>query len=353
MNGFCDGICRFCCCFCCESWHDDNDNRNDIQTCGCCVTYCCCGCFKESIFDHFSSKSIETMSMVLLICNIGILIYLLSEIGLTYISPYTITLIFIIIIILAICLIFVILFTCWRKNGKIKTSKKGKATTMAKIGIFLTFLCLVTSGISEYLVINDTENEKCEEIEKRDKELINRNAYLRRKYDICQEKFKDTNSKATFSTFSFIEFFCFINSILFCTIKNRIILGIDFVRPNEDEAVMSNQFQVSNSGSENPDYPRTQAKPYQPENGIPQNPIIIIQPQQLYTYQQNINVYQYENNQNGKINNVPQNQIIYNTKKVVKKQNNNIGNQLTNVNNQNSIQSNMISSQRNIQGSFL
>jgi hypothetical protein len=353
MDGLCDGICRFCCCFCCENYHDDNDNGNDIQTCNCCITCCCCCCFEESIFDNYSSKSIETMSMFLLIVNIGIIIYLFSQIGISYISPYTITLIFLIIIVLAICLLFVILFSCWRKSGKIKTSKKETATTMAKIAIFLTLLCLVTSGISEYLVINDTQNEKCKEIEKRDKEVINSNAYLRRKYDICQEKFKDTNSKATFSTFSFIEFFCFINSILFCKIKDRITLGIDFVRPNEDEAVVQNQFQVSNPSSADQNYPKTQDIPYQPENGIPQNPIIIIQPQQLYTYQQNINVYQYPNNQNEKINNAPQNQMIYNTKKVVKKQKNNIGNKTTNDNNQNSIQSNMMSSQRIIQGKFI
>ena len=366
MEGICDGICRFCCCFCCENYQDDRDTDNNIQTCNCCITCCCCCCFEESIFDQCSSESIEIMSMLVLICNIGIIIYLLSEIGLTYISPYTITLIFLIIIVLAICFLFVILFIYWRKNGKIKTSKKGSATTMAKIAIYLTILCLITSGISEYLVINDTQNEKCKEIEKRDKEVINSNAYLRKKYDICQEKFKDTNSKATFSTFSFIEFFCFINSILFCTIKKRITLGIDSVNPNENGIVGPNEFQVNNSGneshsqnqgnnsgSENPDYPQTQEIPYQKENGIPQNAVIIIQPQQLYTFQQNVNIFQYPNNQNEKINNIPQNQLIYNTKKIVKKQKNNIGNNTTMDNNQNSVQSNMISSQRNFKGKFV
>ena len=175
MEGICDGICRFCCCFCCENYQDDRDTDNNIQTCNCCITCCCCCCFEESIFDQCSSESIEIMSMFVLICNIGIIIYLLAQIGLTYISPYTITLIFLIIIVLAICFLFVILFIYWRKNGKIKTSKKGTATTMAKIAIFLTILCLITSGISEYLVINDTQNEKCKEIEKRDKEVINSN----------------------------------------------------------------------------------------------------------------------------------------------------------------------------------
>ena len=366
MEGLCNGICQFCCCFCCENYREDRDNDNDIQTCNCCITCCCCCCFGESIFDQCSSESIETMSMFLLICNIGIIIYLLSEIGLSYISPYTITLIFLIIIILSICFLFIIFFYCWRKSGEIKTSKKGKATTMAKIAIFLTILCLITSGISEFLVINDTQNEKCKEIEKRDKEEIKRNAYLRRKYDICQEKFKDTNSKATFSTFSFIEFFCFMNSILFCIIKNRITLGIDFVSPNENEIVVPKEFQVNNSGSqnpgeyqisnssnENPGYPQTQAISYQKENGIPQNAVIIIQPQQLYTFQQNVNIFQYPNNQNEKNNNAPQNQLIYNTKKIIKKQKNNIGNNITMDNNQNSNQSNMISSQRNFQGKLI
>jgi hypothetical protein len=290
------------------------------------------------------------MSMFVLICNIGIIIYLLAQIGLTYISPYTITLIFLIIIVLSICYLFVIFFYCWRKSGKIKTSKKGTATTMAKIAIYLTILCLITSGISEFLVINDILNMKCKEIEKRDKEVINSNAYLRRKYDICQEKFKDTNSKATFSTFSFIECFCIINLMLFYAIKKRITLGIDFVRPNEEEIAIPNEFQVYNPGNINPGYPQTQAIPYQQKNGIPQNPIIIIQPQQLYTYQQNVNVNQYPNNKNEKINNIPQNQIIYNNKKVVKKKKNNIGNNVTSENNQNSVQS---SSQRNIKGKFV
>ena len=353
MEGICNGICNFCCCFCCQNYHQDTDNDNDITTCSCCLTCCCCCCFEESIFDQYSSKSIEIMSLVLLSCNIGIIIYLLSQIGLTYISPYTITLIFLIIIILAICFLFVILFYCWRKSDKIKNTKKGAATTMAKVAIFLTLLCLVTSGISEYLVLNDTQNEKCKEIEKRNKEEINGNAYLRRKYDICQEKFKDTNSKATFSTFSFIEFFCFLNSILFCTIKNRITLGIDFVRPNEEEIVVPKVFQASNPESEHSNNPQTQVIPYLQENGIPQNTIIIIQPQQLYTYQQNINIYQNSNNQNEKKNNLPQNLTIYNNKRVLKKKKTNNGSKPTVDNNQNSVQPNMISSQRNIKGEFV
>ena len=355
MEGICNGICNFCCCFCCQNYHQDTDNDNDITTCSCCLTCCCCCCFEESIFDQYSSKSIEIMSLVLLSCNIGIIIYLLSQIGLTYISPYTITLIFLIIIILAICFLFVILFYCWRKSDKIKNTKKGAATTMAKVAIFLTLLCLVTSGISEYLVLTDTQNEKCREIEKRSYTEINENAYLRRKYDICQKKFKDTNSKATFSTCSFIEAICFINIMLFCAIKKRIILGIDFVMENEQQIIVPDGFQAYNPGSVNPAYPQTQAIPYQQENGIPQNTVIIVQPQQLYTYQQNVKVDQYPNNQNENINinNAPHNTIKTNNKKVIKKKKNNIGNKPTADYNQNSAQSNMISSQRNINGKLV
>ena len=355
--------CNYFCCICCDT--SDDRRREERQNCNCCLDCCCC-CFDISLFDQYSSKFLEGLVTLTLMFSIGSIIYLLSQLGLTYISPYTITLIFLIIIALAICFLFAILFYCWRKSGEIKTSKKGTATTMAKIAIFLTILCLITSGISEFLVIIDTQNEKCKEIEKRDKEEINRNAYLRRKYDICQEKFKDTNSKATFSTFSFIEFFCFMNSILFCIIKNRITLGIDFVSTNENEIVVPKEFQVNNSGSqnpgeyqisnssnENPGYPQTQAISYQKENGIPQNAVIIIQPQQLYTFQQNVNIFQYPNNQNEKNNNAPQNQLIYNTKKIIKKQKNNIGNNITMDNNQNSNQSNMISSQRNFQGKLV
>ena len=341
--------CNNICCICCDTCNDRR--RVERQTCNCCLACCCC--LNEIIFDQYSSKSLEGLVMITLIGNIGLIIYLLAQIGLTYISPYTITLIFLIIIVLSICFLFVIFFYCWRKSGKIKTSKKGTATTMVNIAFYLTILCLITSGISEFLVINDILNMKCKEIEKRDKEVINSNAYLRRKYDICQEKFKDTNSKATFSTFSFIECFCIINLMFFYAIKKRITLGIDFVRPNEEEIAIPNEFQVYNPDNINPGYPQTQAIPYQQKNDIPQNPIIIIQPQQLYTYQQNINVNQCPNNQNDKINNVPQNQIIHKNKKVVKKKKNNIGNNPTIDNNQNSIQSNTMSSQRNIKGKFV
>lgn len=225
---------------------------------------------------------------------------------------------------------------------------------MTKIAIFLTLLCLVTSGISEYLVLNDTQNEKCKEIEKRDQATINSNAYLRKKYDICQKKFQDTNSKATFSTFSFIECFCIINSIFFCQIKNRISLGVDFGRPNEEEVKAPNEFKAQSPELVNPQYPQTQVIPYQLENGIPQNAVIIFQPQQMYTYQQNVNVYQNSNNQNEKANNVIRNQIRHNSKKITKKQKNISGSKTTIDNNQNSVQSNiMMSSQRNIQGKFI
>ena len=339
--------CNYFCCICCDT--SDDRRREERQNCNCCLDCCCC-CFDISLFDQYSSKFLEGLVTLTLMFSIGSIIYLLSQLGLTYISPYTITLIFLIIIALAICFLFAILFYCWRKSGEIKTSKKGTATTMAKIAIFLTILCLITSGISEYLVINDTQNEKCKEIEKRDKEEINRNAYLRRKYDICQEKFKDTNSKATFSTFSFIECFCLANIMFFCVIKSRISLGIDFVMPNEEEIVVPNGFQVYNPDKINPGYPQTQAIPYPQENSIPQNQVIIVQPQQLYTYQQNVNVNQYPNKQNEKINNIPQNQIIHKSKKVIKKKNNKIGSNPTMDNNQNSAQSNMMSSQRNIKG---
>jgi hypothetical protein len=195
--------CNNICCICCDTCYDRR--RVERQTCNCCLACCCC--FNEIIFDQYSSKSLEGLVMITLIGNIGLIIYLLAQIGLTYISPYTITLIFLIIIVLSICFLFVIFFYCWRKSGKIKTSKKGTATTMAKIAIYLTILCLITSGISEFLVINDILNMKCKEIEKRDKEVINSNAYLRRKYDICQEKFKDTNSKAHFLLFLLLNFF--------------------------------------------------------------------------------------------------------------------------------------------------
>jgi len=344
----CDKIC----CICCET--SDDRRREGIQTSNCCLVCCCC-CFSESIFDQYSSKNLEGFLTLTLFCNIGLIIYLLSEIGLSYISPYTITLIFLIIVVLTICFLFTLFFYCWRKSGKIKTSKKGAATTMAKIGIYLTILCLVTSGISEYLVLTDTQNEKCREIEKRSYTEINENAYLRRKYDICQKKFKDTNSKATFSTCSFIEAICFINIMLFCAIKKRIILGIDFVMENEQQIIVPDGFQAYNPGSVNPAYPQTQAIPYQQENGIPQNTVIIVQPQQLYTYQQNVKVDQYPNNQNENINinNAPHNTIKTNNKKVIKKKKNNIGNKPTADYNQNSAQSNMISSQRNINGKLV
>ena len=342
-----DDCCCFFCCICCET--SDARRREQRQAYNCCLACCCCS-FYENILDQYSSRVLEGLSTLILIFNIGFIIYLLAEIGLSYISPYTIALIFIILVALAICFIFVILFYYWRKNGTIKTSKKGTAITMTKIAICLTILCLVTSGISEYLVISDTQNMKCKEIEERDKEIINSNAYLRRKYDICQEKFKDTNSKATFSIFSFIECFCFVNIMLFCAIKKRITLGIEFVRPNEEEIIIPNQFQVNNPVIVNPYYPQTQAIAYQQENGLPQNPVIIVQPQQLYTYQQNINDNQFPNNKNEKIKNVPQNQKIHNNKKVAKKKKNNIGNNPTNDSNQNSVQLNMVSSQRNIKG---
>ena len=341
-----DGCCSLCY-ICCPT--SDGRRREERHANKICLVCCFC-CLNESIFDQYSSKTLEGFLSLTLIANIGLIIYLLAQIGLSYISPYTITLIFIILIAFVICFIFIFFFYYWRKSGKIQTSKKGAATTMAKIAFFLIILCLITSGISEYLVITDTQNEKCKEIEKRDKEDINGNAYLRRKYDICQEKFKDTNSKATFSTFSLIECICIINLMLFCAIKKRITLGIYFERPIEEGIIIPNQFQVYYPGNINPGYPQTQAIAYQQENGMPQNPVIIVQPQQLYTYQQNVNVNQYPNNKNEKINNIPQNQIIYNNKKVGKKKKNNIGNNATIENNQNSVQS---SSQRNIKGKFV
>ena len=342
----CTESCCSLCCICCST--SDDRRREERQAYN--ILVCCCCCLNERLFDQYSSQTLEGFLSLTLIANIGLIIYLLAQIGLAYISPYAITLIFIILIAFVICFIFVFFFYYWRKSGKIQTSKKGAATTMAKIAIFLIILCLITSGISEYLVITDTQNEKCKEIEKRDQEDINENAYLRRKYDICQEKFKDTNSKATFSTFSLIEVICIINLMFLCTIKKRITLGIYFERPIEDQIIIPNQFQGYYPGNINPVYPQTQAIVYPQENGMSQNPVIIVQPQQLYTYQQNVNVNHYPNNKNEKINNIPQNQIIYSNKKVVRKKKNNIGNNPTIENNQNSVQS---SSQRNIKGKFV
>ena len=356
MNEFCGEMCKDICCSCCRSSRENTSEermketvevgRGEIQTFNCCLICCCC-CFEQSIFDNYSSKTLESISSLLLIFNIGLTIYLFVEIGLSYISLYTIILLFLIIIMLGICLIFIFFFYYWRKSGKIQTSKKGIATTMSKIAIFLTLLCLVSSGISEYLVLNDTQNEKCKSIEKRDPAEINSNAYLRRKYDKCKE-FNDTNSKAAFSTFSFMEVFCIANFILFFAIKKRIALGIDFIGQNKNPNSMPNEFQVYNPGIINSGYPQTHALPYQPENGIPPNAVIIVQPQQLYTYQQNANVFQNPNNQNEKINDITRSKIKNNSKKVIKKTKNNIGNNQTMDNNQNGNQTNMMSSQRNI-----
>ena len=288
---------RIECCCCCYCYDDENDSNS-------------CG--------NIPSCCLENLLFITLILSIGMIIYLPSQLGVSNIASYNIVLIFLILAALVICVLFVFFFKYWRCKDVIKTTKQNRAAKMSMAGIFLILFILVLSLICEILILKDLKKTECDESSSNSNNNNNYNYNYNNNYNYnfyndnysnsnkknkpCKSDYSDTNSQATISSFSLIEFLSVLSFVFFCILNFQISLAI--VDPNQSNDKKS---EISNEIPYNVD----------PENQVNVIPNSQVSPQ--------INIIQIQINnvpQNDKLNNNlnnNQNNIINNHKKINKK----------------------------------